>query len=237
MIAGELGPNESLQAAFDIPRGVTALVGGGGKTTLLTRLARELANLGARVVVTTTTHIFPPSDMVTLESADVDALRRALKRETPICVGTPAEGGKLTAPALPLDMLARNADYVLVESDGAKGRPLKAPAAHEPVIPANAALVIALAGLDGVHRPIAEAAFRPALYAALLGVGEEHIVTPADAACVLTHPGGQRKGVSPQMRFAVLLNKADDEARRRIGRQIACAIEAAERVVIASLGA
>ncbi len=233
----ELGGIDGLRRAFDIPRGITALVGGGGKTTLMLRLARELAADGARVVVTTTTHIFPPDGMRTLDSTDPAEVLAALAAERMICVGMPDGHGKLTAPTLPLDTLVQNADYVLVESDGAKGRPLKAPAAHEPVIPAQTALVIAVAGLDGVGKPIAEAAFRPALYAALLGASEEHIVTPEDAAYVLTHPEGQRKGVSPQMRFAVLLNKADDEARRRSGRQIASAIEAAERVVIASLGA
>ncbi len=237
MRAIELKRNESLTDAFGIPRGVTALVGGGGKTTLMLRLAKELAGKGNRVIVTTTTHIFPPDGMTTLTHADVEAVRRALERESPVCVGTPAKEGKLSAPALMIGELALLADYVLAEADGAKKHPLKAPAAHEPVIPAQTALVIAVAGMDGIGKPIAEAAFRPALYAALLGTDEAHAVTPADAARVLTHPSGQRKSVTGGMRFAVLLNKADDAARRRMAQEAAAAIEqeTAERVVIAAL--
>ena len=46
-------------AAF--PR-ITALVGAGGKTTLMYALARRMADAGRRVVCTTTTKIFPPEN-------------------------------------------------------------------------------------------------------------------------------------------------------------------------------
>lgn len=235
----EPGGIDDVWKALDVPEGITTLVGGGGKTTLMLRLARELVSDGARVIVTTTTHIRPPDGMLALDTADPAELRRALARERLVCAGTPDGQGKLTAPAIPIEALAAIADYVLVEGDGAKGRPLKAPAAHEPVIPAETALVIAVVGLDGVGRSIVEAAFRPALYAALLDTDEAHCVTPEDVARVLTHSGGQRKDVLGGMRFAVLLNKADDAARKAIGRQVADAIDLTlvERIVITALGA
>ena len=134
--------------------------------------------------------------------------------------------------------MANLADYVLLEADGAKRLPLKAPAAHEPVIPGGTALVVAVAGLDGVGKPIAKAAFRPALYAELLGTNEAHIVSPEDAARVLASDRGQKKNVG-SARFTVLLNKADDAERIRFAKAAARALETlggAERVVIASLG-
>ena len=48
-----------LAKALDVRKGVTAIIGAGGKTTLLLALARELAQ-SARVIITTTTHIYPP---------------------------------------------------------------------------------------------------------------------------------------------------------------------------------
>ena len=51
---------------------MTALVGAGGKTTLMYALARRMADAGRRVVCTTTTKIFPPEDglpVVLLEGA------------------------------------------------------------------------------------------------------------------------------------------------------------------------
>ena len=109
-------------------------------------------------------------------------------------------------------------------ADGAKRLPLKAPAPHEPVIPPEAALVVAVAGLDGIGRPILETAFRPERYAALLGRSANDLVTPEDVARVLADAAGQRKGVAPGMRFAVVLNKADDAARVALAARVADAI-------------
>jgi len=233
-----LSTEDSLVRAFDPPRGVTALVGGGGKTTLMLRLASELSQKGARVIVTTTTHIFPPDGIPTLNPASPEEARAALLREPLVCLGKPAEDGKLCSPDLPIGEMERLADYIFVEADGAKQLPLKAPAAHEPVIPPETRLVVAVAGLDGAGRPIRDAAFRPALYAALCEKTEEDAVCARDIARVLAHPEGQRKSVTEDMCFAVLLNKADDDARRRTALAVAAELEryAPERAVIAALG-
>ena len=242
------GENENVQTIFltneeraylalEIPRGVTALVGGGGKTTLMLRLAREISKDGARVIVTTTTHIFPPEGIHTQNPATLEEAERALRKATAVCFGKPTDEGKLTQPDLPISAMERIADYILVEADGAKRLPLKAPAEHEPVIPREAKLVIAVAGLDGIGSKIRDAAFRPALYAALCGKAETDLVTPRDLALVLAHENGQRKNVPNYARFAVLLNKADDADKRKAALQTSAELMqyAMERVVIASL--
>lgn len=229
---------DSLTSALQLPRGVTAIVGGGGKTTLMLRLVRELGALGARVIVTTTTHIFPPGGMPTLTNATLPDAQNALEREQVICLGNPSKDGKLSAPDLSIEQMQQIADYVLVEADGAKRLPLKAPAAHEPVIPPETKLIVAVAGLDGLGKPIRETVFRPELYAALCGKTIDETVTAQDIATVLTHPNGQLKGVAEGMRFAVVLNKADDTAKKAAALEIATQLRqsSAERVVIASLG-
>lgn len=233
-----LQKEDSLVSALLLPRGVTAIVGGGGKTTLMLHLARELGTLGARVIVTTTTHIFPPDGMPTLTIATLQDAQNALEREHVICLGNPSNDGKLSAPDLPIDQMQQIADYVLVEADGAKRLPLKAPAAHEPVIPPETKLVVAVAGLDGLGKPIRETTFRPELYAALCNKSAEDIVSAWDIVTVLTHCEGQRKSVLEGMRFAVLLNKADDGLRKATALDIATNLRqsSVERVVIASLG-
>lgn len=226
-----------LAAAFDVPKGITALVGGGGKTTAMLRLARELAQSGARVIVTTTTHILPPEGIPTGNPANAAEVSHALLIEPLLCLGKPAADGKLSAPDLTMAVLTQQADYVLVEADGAKRLPLKAPAGHEPVIPPETRLVIAVAGLDGAGKPIKEAAFRPKLYAALCGKRETELVTPRDIALVLAHEAGQRKDIPQGARFAALLNKADDEERRTAALEVATELGqmGVERVVIAAL--
>ncbi|HWQ05623.1 MAG TPA: selenium cofactor biosynthesis protein YqeC [Feifaniaceae bacterium] len=234
-----LGKNDSLANAFCVPNGIASMVGGGGKTTLMLALASELAEAGHSVIVSTTTHIFPPDGMVTLTDATEQTVKAALAECRLICLGTPSEQGKLSAPKLTVSAIERLADYVLLEADGAKRLPLKAPADQEPVIPPETKLVIAVLGLDGIGKPIQESAFRPERYAALNGKTIQDTVTPADAARVLTHPNGQRKGITDAMRFCVLLNKADDAAQNALALEIARELNGtglAERTVIAALG-
>lgn len=231
-----LTKNDDVAEAFGILPGVTAIVGGGGKTTLMLALARALSRSGARVIVTTTTHIFPPEHILTCNPTNINEAQNVISQNNPVCFGKPSQNEKLTTPDLPIGQMEAIADYVLVEADGAKRLPLKAPAEHEPVIPDSAGLVIAVAGLDGIGQMIAEVAFRPAYYAVLCGKAETDLVTPIDAARVLAHEKGQRKGVPDGARFAVLLNKADNEARRNIAHEIAAELEHenVERVVISA---
>ena len=232
-----LQPNSNIVEAFSPPRGVTAIVGGGGKTTLMLRLARELREIGARVIVSTTTHIFPPDQMPVLIDPSFEQAQSVLEAEGIVCVGCLAENGKLSAPSMPICLMEQLADYVLLEADGAKCLPLKAPAAHEPVIPAETRLVIAVAGLDGVGKPISQTVFRPALYAVLCGKSEEETVTARDVALVLSDSNGQHKNVVNGMRFAILLNKADNAERIAEAENIVRSLKQndVERVVIASL--
>ena len=159
--------------------GVTAVIGSGGKTSLLARLAHELPG---KVILTTTTHIRPFAGVPLLTDADEDALRRALADSRVICLGTPAENGKLTAPALPFALLARLADFVLVEADGSRGLPLKAHAPHEPVVPPEARQTICVVGASAFGRTVAQAVHRPERFCALTGAAPDTVVSPALAA-------------------------------------------------------
>ena len=202
-----------------IGRGVTALIGGGGKTTLLYALAEELRGRG-RVIVCTSTHIRMP-EQYPLMTGDAEALRVALDKENVVCAGTPAEDGKLTAPAASFEELSALADYVLVEADGAKGLPLKAHAGHEPVIPANAQRVVLVVGADGFGKPIDKVCHRPALYAEREGAPIDAVVTPEIAARLIAAEGyGDR----------VYINKvesADDyAAAEELARRLTCPVVA-----------
>lgn len=206
--------------ALAVCRGVTALVGAGGKTTLMHRLGQELSARG-RVLLCTTTLIYPPA-CPTLLSPAPDELERAFALHSLVAVGSLQEGGKMGPAAGPMDSLFALADYVIAEADGARGFPLKAPAGHEPVLPAQTALVVAVAGMDGVGLPIFKAAHRPELYAQILRKDIGDIVTPADAARVLGHPDGQKKAVN--CRFMAVLNKADNPRRLAAARDCARAL-------------
>ena len=200
-----------LAELLDISPGVTAVVGSGGKTTLLRALGEELAAEGHTVLLCTTTKIFPYSGMPCAKTPE--ELERLRQKFPLLCAGTPVPGtGKLTALPIPMAELAEHSDYVLVEADGSAQRPLKAHAAHEPVIPAEANQTICVVGLSGLGLPIEEAAHRPELYAALAGVGVQTPVTAEIAATVLQ---------SESRGWKFFINQADTPERRAWARALA----------------
>ncbi len=150
--------------ALGVERGVTAVIGSGGKSSLLDKLASEL-RAEHRVLLCTTTHMFPASGMRTLAEPDEAAIARVLDAEGAVCVGVPGEDGRLHAPGIPMSRLTALADYVIVEADGSKRLPLKAHASHEPVIPAEAGRTICVVGMSGLGRRVSETVHRPELFA------------------------------------------------------------------------
>ena len=199
---------------------VVALTGAGGKTSTLYALAHEAAEAGRTVIVTTTTHIRPHPRLEPVGEASPDRLRALAEERRVLLCGRREPTGKLTLAA-PVEACRAAADVVVVEADGARMLPLKAPADYEPVVPACADAVVAVAGMDAVGRPVGEVCHRPERVCALLGAGEDHVLTPEDAAALLAHPLGGRKGVGVGMAFRCLLNKADTPARLRYARRTA----------------
>ncbi len=146
-------------------RGVISLVGAGGKTTLMFSLAKWMKDCGKTVLTTTTTKIFMPAvsqSPATVVSEAPEALlpeiERLLKLYGHVSAGAAhlKEQDKITG--FSPEMIARLwrsaiADWILVEADGAAGRPLKAPASHEPVIPAVTDHLVAVVGLRAMDAP------------------------------------------------------------------------------------
>ena len=157
-------------------RGVTSVIGSGGKTSLLAALARELPGT---VVLTTTTHILPFAGVPLVTSADAGDVVAALAGSRVVCVGSQAEkNGKLAAPRLDMGVLAELADHVLVEADGSRRLPLKAHAPWEPVIPACSARTVLVLGASGLDHPVREAVHRPERFCELAGCTPDDPATP-----------------------------------------------------------
>lgn len=172
----------NLASALKIEPGITAIVGSGGKSTLLKTLGLELMRAGGRVLLCTTTHMFPVAGVPwdgsnrRLDAAPwKPGAAHAPGCTCKVCAGMSRgsicqagvldpETGKLSAPAEPIDQLAQRFDYVLAEADGSKRLPLKAHAAWEPVIPAATANVVWVVGASGLGKPVAEVVHRPELF-------------------------------------------------------------------------
>ena len=230
---------------------VVALVGGGGKTTAMFRLAREVVDNGGSVITTTTTRIF--GAQIALAPAHVpaaDATRErvsaalAVHRHVLVIGATDAGSGK--AEGVSLDLFRRLRAWfpgvcLLNEADGSRMRPFKAPADYEPVIPADTTLVVPVVGADVFGKSLdADHVHRPELVSALCGAPPGTPITPAIVARVLAHPQGGRKGVPAGARVIVLINKVESLPDRAPARETAERLlrePAIHSVVLASLRA
>lgn len=214
-------------------RGLLSLVGAGGKTSLLFHLAHQLARSGKRVLTTTTTKIFVPTpdqSQTLLIDADPAAilLQASTRLQTTNHITAAAHcivNGKLHGFAPEAIRAFRESglfDWILVEADGAASRPLKAPAGHEPVIPPDTTLLVAVAGLEVIGQRLSEElVFRSALAAPLMGLAVGEIITESALARLFAHPSGCFKEAPPLARRFIFLNKADSPERCECGSRIA----------------
>jgi len=215
--------------------GVVSIVGSGGKTSLMFKLARQLAQAGNTVLTTTTTKILKPTKNQSphvIVSADPDQVveqsQKILSRHRHITAAAAAISStrhKLTGfPPEAVDRLFAGGAFrwLLVEADGAAGLPLKAPAPYEPVIPASSGWVIGVAGLKSVGKPLTdEWVFRSHLYAELTGLHLGQAVSEASVATVLASAKGIMKGCPPKAKRIAFLNMADQQDRLTRARRIA----------------
>ncbi len=220
-----------------------ALVGAGGKTTALFQLARELP---PPVIVTATTHLHV--DQIKLADShwnggkpeDLAGLEKNLGGV--MLVTGPVDGDRTTG--LNDNSLSRLREVcashnlpLLIEADGSRQRPLKAPADPEPAIPEFIETVVVFAGLTGLGKPLTEEfVHRPEIFARLSGLKMRETITLKALSRVLIHPAGGLKNIPLQARRIVLLNQADTPELQAQGKTLAeKLLPAYHHAIIASL--
>jgi molybdenum cofactor cytidylyltransferase len=222
-----------LGAALRIRDGeMVAFVGGGGKTTAMFRLADEIVEAGGRVITTTTTRIF--AAQISLAPAHFSAfevnratVEAALDKHGHVLITGPvdAEAGKAAnvTPGLIRDLQAiPDVAAILIEADGSRMRPFKAPAEHEPVIPDGTTLVVPVVGVDVLGQPLDDHhVHRVERVCALTGAIEGEPVTPELVARVIGHPQGGLKGVPAGARVIPLVNKVETPEELALARETA----------------
>ncbi|MEM7117698.1 MAG: selenium cofactor biosynthesis protein YqeC [Chloroflexota bacterium] len=220
---------------------LVSIVGGGGKTSLLFGLANELPG---RVVVTTTTRIFAAQMKLAtavLYENDLAQLDTILTKHDHCLIVGETQGDKAhgVSAELPSQLLTRgDVDYVLVEADGSRMLPIKAPKAHEPVVSPATTHLVPVVGIDALAKPLAEVAHRPQLVSELTAVSPTDYLTPQAIARLLAHPNGGSKQAPPAATIIPLINKVETAAQLAQARQIAAATlqyPTIDRVVIGAM--
>lgn len=189
---------------------LVSLVGGGGKTTALFHLARELKDQGCKVLVTTTTAIYYPNQGL------YDFI--SIGPESPRArIGITVWGSRVNAdnkligiaPELVDHVFnSQQYDHILVEADGARGNPVKAPAQHEPVIPSASTKCIGVIGLTCLGQRVADVVHRPLLWQELTGSASEDRVNKSDLLVLIKSNNGLFKNAPPASERYLILNQA-----------------------------
>ena len=225
-----------------------ALTGSGGKTATLFQLARRLSGAGRRpVIVSATTHLhvdqtrLADSHWICDKPGDLARLEQTLHGV--ILITGPVDGDRTKG----LDnnkiywlheFCEQHALPLLIEADGSRQHPLKAPGENEPPIPDFVETVVVVAGLSGLSQPLnAEFVHRPEVFARLSGLALGETISPAALLRVLTHQEGGLKNIPEKARRLVLLNQADTPELQAQAKSLADGLLAAyHSVIIASLG-
>ena len=205
------------------PGRVYTLVGAGGKSTGMRKIADFVSRRGMRAAMTTTTRIgveeFSAYPAITVRNEE-ELPASLLSDEACMVVSHGTEGGKhagldpawIARCAVPPDLV------LLVEGDGSRRKPMKAPTAWEPVIPAGTREVFALMGASAFDENVdSERCYNPEGVLALLG--QPHAVFDVPALVMLAADvRGCRKGVQEGMGFHLIVNQGDLEDKRESAR-------------------
>ena len=242
---------------LDLCATAVAFTGAGGKTTAMFQLARQMLydrrTHGAgcpAVLVSVTTHlatqqldlgdnhhiISTPEEAAALSNQSLSGVVLLTGKQ----VGDDRVSGvdhlllhqvyrKCQSSGRPLPML--------IEADGSRRLPLKAPAAHEPPVPPWVDLVVVVAGLSGLGRPLtADWVHRPEIFSSLTGLKPGGQIEIDHLERVLLHPLGGLKNIPTGCRRVALLNQADTPELQAAGMHLAKRLKTAyEQVLIASL--
>ncbi len=206
-------------------RHVFSFVGAGGKSTLLFRFAREFKLQRRRILATTTTHIFYP----TAGQCDFRFLYDSLPPDGTELKGVTVVGSRKTHMGKKLkglefhqlEKLESGFDTILIESDGAAQKPIKAPAGHEPVIWPKTTHVIGVVGYDSfgsridrhhVHR-----------FERFASLTNKRVGDRVDSQAVLRlvdSPEGLFKNAPKNCMKVWIVNQVDDSTKRKKAKAV-----------------
>ncbi|MHC1784776.1 MAG: selenium cofactor biosynthesis protein YqeC [Anaerolineaceae bacterium] len=201
-----------------------AFVGAGGKTSAIFTIARQV---GSPVVITTTTHLFEyqsimgdnrwsPTDRKVFDKIKSEILKGGVH----VFTGETSENERVGG--LPGDVLEDVRDFckekripLLIEADGSKTLPAKAPGSHEPVIPEWIDKVVVCCGLNAIGARLdAEHVHRPEIFSKITGATMGYPLTYNHLERELLSEDGGLKNIPPRARRIVLINQADTPERQ-----------------------
>jgi molybdenum cofactor cytidylyltransferase len=223
-----------------------AIVGAGGKTTAMMQLARQLK---PPVLITATAHLsldqaaLADQHFIINPSSDLLDIERNISSDVCLFTGPAGQDNRTSGlDAINLTRLKKIADHhhlpLLIEADGSRRHPLKAPADYEPAIPAWVNHVAVVQGLSGLHQPLTEdLVHRSKRFVELIQADIGAEITVEMLKQFLVHPFGGLKNIPSGARKTVVLNQADSALLQAEAKRIVPdLLNFYDSVIISSLG-
>ena len=209
-----------LSSIFELaenPPRVISFIGSGGKTTIISKLASELNSAGRKVLITTTTKLFPFPGITTFTAKNELNVMDKLKNH--FADNNLAVYGNYLTPENKIEGISRleiaklkeelNVT-ILVEADGSRGLPVKGYNPDEPVIPGCTDLIVALAGADAIGKPLNNhTVHRPEQLAAGIQVETGSPITEEILALTYNYMLTAAKNQAAGAELICILNKID----------------------------
>jgi len=198
-----------------------ALVGAGGKTTILFQLARQWVK---PVIVSCSTHlgkwqvILADRHFVITSPDELDNIVDQMNGVV-LITGPVGEDERVNGlPPLCLERLHHLCSQLnvpmLIEADGARQKPLKAPASHEPEIPSWVNHVVVVAGMQGIGKPLTgDTVHRVNEFSRLSGLEIGETITLDGLVKVFIHPEGGMKNMPRGAKRSLIFSQVDSDQR------------------------
>ena len=224
----------NLVKALGIQKGDTvSVVGGGGKTSIINKLAGEASEIySCPILITTTTNIFSPNKelksntILGTDNTIATVIKKEIRDKNKILTLARKRIGEEKVPNQPEKNLKRmklkgfqkekikrfisSSKIVFVEADGSKGLPIKAPNKNEPVITIESNYILGVIGLDAIGLPVSKKnVFRLKHFCKVTGLKERMKISPESLAFLINHPNGIFQNTPKNSKKAIILNKAD----------------------------
>ncbi|MEN6480732.1 MAG: selenium cofactor biosynthesis protein YqeC [Anaerolineaceae bacterium] len=204
-----------------------SFVGSGGKTTSLFQLARQFES---PVIITTTTHLggwqlqISDRHYVIARPEDLEKI----KYDSVILLTGPTGSDQrtLNLSSEILEAIKRISENynipLLIEADGSKQLPIKAPSEKEPPIPLWTSAVCVVVGMSRLNYPLSsEYVHRAEFFKNITGLEYQQTITEEVITRYLKSSVGGLKNIPRSSRKYVLLNQIDDKPLYHAAQRIA----------------
>jgi len=200
---------------FEDARGCCiAIIGGGGKTSLLHRLGDELAFFYNKVLISSVTRSAKHGDQKVYFRDDLDKYDQELlfKDNNPLCLMNGKYGpNKFSGFEVDyLKELWQKSDLCIFECDGARNLPLKVHDDKDPIVPDYSSHVIIVVGADVVNTSVRDGmVHRPDMFCEKWNICDSENLSVEKISEIVTSEKGYLSRIKHKTELCYFVNKAD----------------------------